>query len=338
MQFHSSEKLECSLTSRERVVNALEFKEVDRIPISNGHAKLRDEYPSDVWGPPYVYGKSGLEKGSYGVVGFRTDPWGCVWESLESDVCGEVKYYPLADMNKLDSFKPPYVLLEKADLSLVNEFCHNSDTFNIPMWEAASSPFQRMQFLRGTDTLFMDLAYGEASIYKLRDILHEYYSAQCEMWCKTDIDAVHIEDDWGAQSSLLISPALWREYYKPMYKGYCDIAKSYGKKVLMHSDGFIEEIIPDLIEIGVDAVNAQIFCMDIEKLAKLYHGKIAFWGEIDRQYDLPFGTTDDITRGVDRINNAFFPYGKTGLVYECQWGKDMKFENIEAAYKAFYRK
>lgn len=113
-------------------------------------------------------------------------------------------------------------------------------------------------------------------------------------WVNTDIDAIHIADDWGSQNALLISPNMWREYYKPIYKQYCDMAHSKGKYVIMHSDGFVEEIIPDMIEIGVNALNLQIFCMDIEKLAKQYHHKVAFWGEIDRQFTQPFGTPQDM--------------------------------------------
>ena len=62
----------------------------------------------------------------------------------------------------------------------------------------------------------------------------------------------------------------------------------------MHSDGNITEIIPDLIEIGIDALNSQLFCMDIEELGKKFRGKITFWGEIDRQNILPNGNRKDI--------------------------------------------
>ena len=73
-------------------------------------------------------------------------------------------------------------------------------------------------------------------------------------------------DDWGTQISLLINPQIWREIFKPMYKDYCDLAHSKNKYVFFHSDGFIEQIYPDLVEIGVDAINSQLFCMDIENL------------------------------------------------------------------------
>ncbi len=98
----------------------------------------------------------------------------------------------------------------------------------------------------------------------------------------------------GAQRGLLISPKLWRGFYKPLYAEYCRIAHAAGKFVFFHSDGHIMEIYPDLIEIGVNAVNSQLFCMDIEEIGRRFKGQITFWGEIDRQNVLPFGTVDDV--------------------------------------------
>ena len=93
---------------------------------------------------------------------------------------------------------------------------------------------------------------------------------------------------------MIVSPEYFRNYYKALYKEYSDIAHHYGKYVFMHSDGNISEIIPDLIEVGINALNSQLFCMDIEELGIRFRGKITFWGEIDRQKILPDGTKSDI--------------------------------------------
>lgn len=75
-----------------------------------------------------------------------------------------------------------------------------------------------MQFLRGTENLLMNLAYGEDKVYKLRDMLHEFFVREMEMWADTDVDGISFMDDWGTQKTLLISPILWREFFKPLYK------------------------------------------------------------------------------------------------------------------------
>lgn len=310
------------MTSRELVKAALDFKETPEIP-TEFH---------DVTGVDFSYGPGRTRGVEVNTKGVRYDEWGTKWEALEDGVCGEVKEPMLESWDQLDAFKPPYDVLEQADLSRVAHWCESTDKFVIPMWWANYNLFERMQHLRGTAQLMMDLAYGEAEVYRLRDLLHDYFMRQAQLWVKTDVDAIHIADDWGSQTSLLISPAMWREYFKPCYKEYCDLAHAYGKYVVMHSDGCTESILGDLAEIGVNAVNTQIFCMDMEKLAAQFHHKIAFWGEIDRQKLLPFGTPEECRAGVRQVADTFFKYGRTGIVGQAYWAKDIPQVNLDAVY------
>lgn len=310
------------MTSRERVVRALTFQPVDRIPTE------RD----DVSGPRYTYGP-GRTLGQWYSKGRYVDAWGCVWEAAEDGVAGEVKEAPLrGGWSALTHFQPPWDVLAQADLSLVNPDCAASDKFMVPMWAPMPNPFERMQHLRGSEQLFLDLAYGEPELYRLRDMVHDYYLRQLRLWVATDIDGVHIADDWGSQTALLISPALWRAFFKPLYRDYCELAHAHGKYVVMHSDGYTASIIPDLIEIGIHALNLQLFCMDLEDLADRYAGKVAFWGEVDRQRLLTQGTTDEVRAAVRRLARAFLARGRTGVVGQCFWGKDHRPENMDAVY------
>lgn len=330
---------DATITSRERVKRALRFEEVDRIPIENGfEGDLQRRYPSDIERPPFAY-PAGRSWGVENRMGRRMDIWGCIWEAAEDGVCGEVRGSPLqGDWSALDGFRPPFEVLEGADLSRVNAACAASEKFMIPMWgELIANPFERMQHLRGTEQLYLDLAYLEPEIYRLRDMVHGYFMRQLEMWAKTDVDAVHLADDWGAQRSLLISPSLWRSFFKPLYRDYCSAAHARGKSVLMHSDGYIVDILPDLIEVGVDAVNAQLFCMPMEDIADRHAGRICFWGEIDRQRLLPFGTPDEVRAAVRRVAAAFLRKRRTGVVGQCFEGKGHRMENIEAVYDEWSR-
>jgi hypothetical protein len=311
------------MTGKERVIASLTFKDFDRIPIEKDDCTLTTcTYPG--W-------FSGVTP--YQQIGRYTDAWGCVWEALELGVCGEVKGHPLGnDWQALDTFKPPYDILKKTDISHIAAFCENNrNKFVITAWEPAMpNLFERMQHLRGTQNLFMDLAYGDSRVLKLKSMLMEYYLTQMEMWCRTPIDAVHVADDWGSQISLLISPAMWREYFKPMYRQFCDMAKEHKKYIVMHSDGYICDIIPDLIEIGFDALNSQLFCMPLEELARDYHHKICFWGEIDRQYIQVFGTPGEMRAAVRRFANAFLKYGRTGFLAQCIYTMNTPEVNKEA--------
>jgi uroporphyrinogen-III decarboxylase len=201
--------------------------------------------------------------------------------------------------------------------------------------DICARPFERLQFVRGTENLFIDLAYGTKEIYTLRDMIHDYNLKHIEMWVNTDVDGVLMMDDWGAQNSLLISPAVWRNFLKPLYREYCDIIHSHDKYVFFHSDGCIEEVYGDLVEIGVDAVNSQLFTMNIEELAKKYRGKITFWGEINR-YTLFLGDVQDVVAAVKRVKNTIYdPRG--GVIAQCEWGKDNPVENVRAVYETWYQ-
>ena len=160
------------------------------------------------------------------------------------------------------------------------------------------------------------------------------YVKELSRWCRTVADGLGFMDDWGGQQALLISPEQWRRLFKPLYRQYCDMIHSAGKKVFFHSDGHIFDIYEDLIEVGVDAVNSQLFCMDIEEIARRFAGRITFWGELDRQGTLPFGTPADCRAAVARVRRALDD-GTGGLIAQFEWGVDNPRENIEAAFEAW---
>ena len=198
----------------------------------------------------------------------------------------------------------------------------------------AAQPFERLQFLRGAENLYVDIAYGTADFRRLLDMVHEYFLAEVDSWCRSSVDGVFFQDDWGSNRGLLISPDAWRGLFKPLYKDYCDHIHAAGKFAMFHSDGHIAAIVGDLIEIGVDAINAQLFCMDIEQLAARHKGKITFWGEIDRQRVLPFGSVGDVQAAVRRVRHALDD-GTGGVIAQCSWGPDNPIDNIKAVYRAW---
>lgn len=329
------------MTSRERVTRTLRHEPVDRAPRelwalpaigmfrADEQRRLLERFPPDFGGCRYHYGAGRRCRGQR-AVGEYTDAWGCGWRCAEDGVVGEVVHPPLADWSALATYQPPWELLDEADLSEVDRSCDETDLFVKVGTE--TRPFERLQFLRGSETLFLDLAYGSPEVYQTLDLLHEFFCREMELWAQTEVDAVSFMDDWGAQGALLIAPDMWRDIFKPMYQDYCDILHAGGKYVFFHSDGHIEAIYPDLIELGVDAQNSQLFCMNIEELGRKYSGQITFWGEIDRQNILPFGTPDDCRAAVRRVRAAL-DHGTGGVIAQCEWGKHDPYENIEAVFE-----
>ncbi len=334
------------MTGRERVRAAIKFERPDRIPRDIWPLpyvtlfqkaeleKLKAEYPMDIgasqaspgWGDAVVEATS--TAGSY------TDDWGSVWQVGEPGVVGEVKKPALEDWADLAHFRAPWHLIEDRDKDFVDASCEASDLFMLS--DIVARPFERLQFLRGSQNLFYDIGEDRQEMHDLLALIHEYYLADIAWWCKTKVDGIFFMDDWGTNSSLLIDPRTWRKIFKPLYKEYCDLIHASGKFTFFHSDGNTEAIIGDLVEIGIDVLNTQLFCMDIEELGRKYRGKITFWGEIDRQYILPFGTENDVTQAVSRVECAFG--GKDGgVIAQCEWGKMNPSWNIEAVYRAWSR-
>ena len=130
---------------------------------------------------------------------------------------------------------------------------------------------------------------------------------------------------------------MWREHFKPLYRDYISMAKDAGKYVYMHSDGMIIELIEDLIELGLDAINAQVTCMDMDELQRRYAGRITFWGQMDRQHMLCFGTVEDAVRHVHEFHEKLRgPHGGN-IVAQMHIEPSAKPENVEAVLAEFER-
>jgi uroporphyrinogen-III decarboxylase len=115
------------------------------------------------------------------------------------------------------------------------------------------------------------------------------------------VDMIWIGDDVGAQNAMLLSPSLWRMFLKPRMARFISTVKGINPalKVAYHSDGCIYPIVPDLIEVGVDVLNpVQPRSMDPVTLKRDYGDRLCFWGSIDEQGTLPFGTAADVRREV----------------------------------------
>ena len=262
--------------------------------------------------------------------GYYTDEWGCRFINIQGGLIGVPSEPLIKSWDQLNSLDPPEEMLA-VDIKQVNAFCKSTDKFTYS--NSWVRPFERYQFIRTTELAMIDIALDSPEMKTLINIIHSHYLKEVEAWAKTDIDAIGIMDDWGMQKGMIVSPEYFREYYKPLYKEYVMIARHYGKYVFMHSDGNISEIIPDLIETGIDALNSQLFCMNIEELGKKFSGKITFWGEIDRQSILPYGNKTNIEEAVNLVFNNLYSNG--GVIAQCEFGPAAKPENIFYVFESW---
>lgn len=334
-------------TPREVLKRTMTFDYPDRIPYTWGTLpwadehypeevrRLREEFPGDVECSPSPYRAGSRVRGSAYKAGTYVDEWGCIFENLMDGVIGEVKTPLVADLADWDSVEPPYDTLP-ADpptaYRMIAEARRSTD--RMLRADCCPRPWERYQFLRGTENAMMDVAFDEPEFRRLLDKVHRFYLAEFEFWAKSDVDLLFFMDDWGSQNSLLISPESWRRIFKPLYRDYCEIARNYGKLVLMHSDGNILSIIPDLIEIGVNALNSQLFSMDLDAVAEVARGRIALWGEIDRQHILTDPDPEAGRQAVRAVADRFFePSG--GLIANLEFGPGARPATVRAALEAW---
>jgi len=198
------------------------------------------------------------------------------------------------------------------------------------------------QLLRGYENFMVDMLCNETMVHKIFELLMEGYTARIKALApllKDHIDIVLLNDDLGTQKGPMLSPDLYRKMIKPYQrKLFTEVKKEFGKPILFHSCGAIKEFIPDLIEIGVDAINpVQLSTngMDIKELKNSFGKSIAFWGGgIDTQRILNHGTPHDVKESIKRNIDILAPGG--GFVF-CQVHNiqaDVPVENINAMYEA----
>ena len=332
------------MTSKELVLQTIEFRNKDQrvprdlwtLPWAHDNfpqmiGKLKNDFTWDIVDAQAVLKTPGISRGDAYEVGEYVDDWGCVFTNIHKGVIGEVKHPIVADDDWKDVSRIhfPEEWLD-FDIAQVNDFCEkNQDKFLKS--GCCPRPFEQMQFIRGTVNLYMDLMDPSEGMIEFMKRLHDFYCRLMEKWAKTDVDAMMMMDDWGSQNDLLIHPDLWDEFYKPMYKDYIDIAHSHGKKMFMHSDGHILRIIPKLIDLGLDVLNSQIFCMGVENLEQ-YAGKITFWGEIDRQHLLSTASPEEIDAAVEKVYRTLWRDG--GCIAQCEFGPGGNPENV---YRVFQK-
>jgi len=332
------------MTPRELVYKTLEFEnETERVPRqmwtlpwaewnhADMIARIHRDYPDDFAGAPCVLREPTMEAGDPYRNGISRDAWGYIVTNIHEGIIGEVKE-PLVQGDEWEDVENVHIPREwlTFDREQVNVFCRNTDRFVTS--GCCPRPFEQLQFIRKTENLYMDLMEMPDNMKRFLADMHAFYCELLEEWAKTEVDALTFMDDWGSQRSLLIRPSMWRDVFKPMYQDYIDIAQRHGKKIFMHSDGYILDILPDLAEMGLDAINSQIFCMGAENLRPLA-GKITFWGEIDRQHLLVEGSTEDIKRAVEQVRENLWMDG--GCIAQCEFGPGANPENIYAVFQSW---
>jgi uroporphyrinogen decarboxylase len=332
------------LKSRERVIKAIYFQYPDRVPISHGilpaaqlkYGEALNEILSSVhedFGWDLLPDMSSDDFPPLYRGGRNYDDFGTLWHVDVEGVCGIPVEWPLSDWSTYERFQWPDFEAGPPDARLYSGHMagRSEEYYARGAWITF---FEQMQQLRGMENLLMDLACGSRELYRLRDDLLCFNLSWIDKWLANQYDGLHFADDWGSQNSLLISPAMWRKIFKPAYGTMFERVNSAGMDVHFHSDGYIIDIIPDLLDIGVKVLNCQATVIGLDVLKKKFRGSVCFRTDLDRQRIMPFGTPDEV-RG--HVLDVFSHLGteRGGIIACGEIGPDTPLENIRIMYETF---
>lgn len=174
-----------------------------------------------------------------------------------------------------------------------------------------SGAFERMNQMIGFENAL-------TAFYEYPDEVHAFFDAMCEYKLKCiemahkyiKPDVIHMHDDWGTNDNMFFSPEIWREFIKPLEKRYADKIHELGMIYMHHSCGYITQIIPDLVEIGVDCINPMMVKNDIDGIMEQYGDKITVMGGVDSQTMEILATPEDTKRIVREAMDKYVNKGR----------------------------
>jgi uroporphyrinogen decarboxylase len=197
------------------------------------------------------------------------------------------------------------------------------------------SLFERAWTLRGMERLLMDMVEHPAFVDELLETLTEYQLAILRHALTYPVQGVKFGDDWGSQLGMIMGPKLWRRFLKPHAARLYAAAHAAGKYVFIHSCGKVQEIFPELIEIGLDCFNPfQPEVMDVFEMKRLYGDRLSFNGGVSTQKTLPYGTPAEVAAEAQRLVREVGKNGGLVLAPAHAIPCDAKPENVVALIEA----
>jgi uroporphyrinogen decarboxylase len=262
------------------------------------------------------------------------DWWGVGWDT-ESEGYWPADS-PLVAAPTLEGFAWPHPhdphLLDGAAEAIVDDA---GERFTAPNFGFCL--FERAWALRGFENLLTDLVLNPSFVEELLERITDIQVTLARRFVAMGVDAGYFGDDYGAQQNLLFSPRTWRALFKPRLARLFAVFREAGLPVVLHSDGDIAAILPDLVEIGLTALNpVQPEVLDHGWLKRTFGDRLAFYGGVSTQTVLPRGTPADVRAAVKECVQVLAGDG-TGLVVapSHRMTADIPLGNVDALLSAF---
>lgn len=353
------------MTSRERVLSTLARQPIDRIPRllyeeAIGYtppierllrAKCAPRTPRDYFGmditsvtaEPSTLPRNRFEEWlgvstPDALASGQVDEWGVWWRAgafhhfarVESPLRGvqdlaRLREYPWPDLDQ------PY------RFSGVAERVAALHAQGLAVAAFAGSVFEQSWYIRGLEDLMMDLLAAPEVAHYFFERTAALQQFAAEQFARAGVDIIITGDDVAGQQGLLLSLETWRRFLKPRLAATVQAVKRANPRafVFYHSDGNVEPLIPELIEIGIDILNPiQPECMDPAAIKRRYGDRLSFWGTLSVQRTMPFGTPDAVRAEVRARIREVGRGGGLILAPAHVLGPETPWENIVAFFEA----
>jgi uroporphyrinogen-III decarboxylase len=194
-------------------------------------------------------------------------------------------------------------------------------------------PFAIMRYMRQVEVFLADVLLYPDEVNTLQRKVVDLLKRCIDQWATTDCDGVFFCEDWGTQERLLVSPKLWHEMFEWGFGEIVAHARKRGIDIWMHSCGYVKDIIPSLVDMGVKVLQLdQPTLSGLDFLAQTCHGRTAIWSPVDIQRDLPTGDEQYIR---ERARELIDKLGSSGGGFICGYYGDMKSLAVEPEWQAW---
>ncbi|MCM8768614.1 MAG: hypothetical protein NC911_02880 [Candidatus Omnitrophica bacterium] len=322
------------MTPREIIKRNLSFSYPQRIGLAFDRGRMNDfcwsgVTPSRRW-QPRRWSEGGFE--------YYEDEWRNVWRRIIGKSRGGEIYKPaIEDWNQLKEYPWPDLDAPERYAEATKIFSEEKEKYRLA--GLPGFPFAICRYLRKMETYFQDLILERENITRLHHQVTELLERMILNYARAGCDGIFFCEDWGTQERLLVSPEMWREIFKPLFRRLCQTARESGLDVIMHSCGYNWEILDDLAEVGVSCFQFdQPGLYGLERLAaKLHQLKVCLFSPVDIQQVLPTGNRVLIENEASRMVQLFaHPHG--GFIaknYPDLVGIGVKEEWDQWAYQSF---
>ncbi len=251
------------------------------------------------------------------------DSWGYDWHYTMYGIEGCVTHHPLENWENLKTYRAPdpdQVLDRGGKRDWAKEFSRIAARKQAGQLTSGSLVhgflFLRLQYLRGFENLMYDMADDAPQLYKLIGMIDEHNLKITRRYCEAGVDIMEVPEDLGTEKSMVISKEMFQKFIKPSYRKIVGEIKKNNVLASIHSDGYIIDIIDDLLEVGMDIINPQDLCNGIDNLKRTLKGRACIRLDIDRVKITPYGSRKEIFELIEEeVKELGSPRGGLDFIY-----------------------